>query len=364
VSGRRAGGEAIVMSGWTWQSHNVPERTAIALSRAGWRVLYCENPGSFLRKRGERRFSPARNIEGFRPGILGQRLNRVPVLRRWQIGRLLNRVLEQARELGMKDPAVIYPHGAWVADLAREMKARKIFSVYICMDYIPESENEALAEPADLVLAILPSMYRQLEKRFGEKVRLIPQLGPAEEMLEGGGEPSEALRRLEQIPRPRLAYLGQPQERLDVPLLEKLWNAHPEWQFLSCGEVPGQKRANWHDLGWLSPAEVAQVCRGIDVGLLPYDCQRELYRQCVPLKLFDYFAAGVPVVSTPLVHLDEYEDLVYRGASWEELEDGIRQALAEPADDPRREKRREIARAHSPDALARLLNMLLTGAAA
>ena len=32
--------DAIVISGWTWEASNVPERLALALANAGSRVLY------------------------------------------------------------------------------------------------------------------------------------------------------------------------------------------------------------------------------------------------------------------------------------------------------------------------------------
>jgi len=351
---------AIVMSGWGWETRNVPERLATALARAGWRVLYCSNPSSFLREGSGRRSSLAENVEGFAPMMAGHRLNAFPLARKWQAGLLVKQVLDRARMTNIVRPVVLYPHGGWVVPFARELKRRNIPSVYVCMDHVEKAENEALADAADLVLVIPRTMYDQLKSRFGDKVCKLPQFGP-ELAMPGSEASSEALTRVKQIPRPRLGYLGLPSFRIHGRLLGELLTMHPGLHFVACGPVPGLQLPNLHDLGWIGPRELAAVCGQIDVGFMPYDCTRNFNLHCVPLKLFDYFAAGLPVVSTPIISLWEYRDLVYLGDTAEELAEGVRKALAEPPDDPRREKRRQIARAHAPDKLARLLNTLLSG---
>lgn len=352
---------AIVMSYWDWRTRNVPERLAAALGRAGWRVLYCSNPSSYLRGRSGSRIRLAENVDGFAPKLGGHRLNVFPPARRWQASFLVNQVLKQARQMNIARPLVIYPHGEWLVAFARELKTRGIPCVYLCMDHVREEKSDALAAAADMVLVIPGTVYQSLKERFGDKVHRIPQMGP--ELPERGKTQcdSEVSSRWESIPRPRLAYLGMPLDRLDGELVQNVLTAHPDWHILACGPVPGVKRANLHDIGWIGPQDVAALCRQVDVGFMPYDCARDFNLHCVPLKLFDYFAAGLPVVSTPLFHLRDYRDLVYLGDTAEELVEGIRKALAEPPDDPRREKRRQIAGAHSPEEMSRLLDALLSG---
>jgi GT2 family glycosyltransferase len=85
---------------------------------------------------------------------------------------------------------------------------------------------------------------------------------------------------------------------------------------------------------------------------MPYNCHNEEWLHCIPLKVFEYFAFGIPVVSTPLVHLWEYKDLIYFGDTAEELAGAVEQALQEPPDSPKRAARVEVARRHSVDNLA------------
>lgn len=355
--------QAIVLSGWDWRTNNIPERMALVLARAGWRILYCENPTSFLRRRGPRRFRVSERVEGFGPLLVGHRLNTLPFAARCQAELLVGQILRRAREMGLSQPVVIYPHGHWVVEVARKLKRRGIPGIFICMDQIERKELEALAESSTMTLAIPRATFAQLQEKFGDKIRLIPQFGP--DLQPAGVTPAEsqALARVERIPRPRLAYFGPPTFRLHAGLVKALFAAHPEWHFVTCGPAPNLQLPNLHDIGWVGSKELPAISRAIDAGFMPYDCRNEMNLHCVPLKLFDYFAAGLPVVSTPLVHLRQYGDLVYLGDSTEALAEGIRKALAEPPGDPRRDKRLCVARAHSIDEMAKILPaMLVSGA--
>jgi glycosyltransferase involved in cell wall biosynthesis len=116
---------------------------------------------------------------------------------------------------------------------------------------------------------------------------------------------------------------------------------------------------NEHVLPWYSQNQVPAVLDALDVGLMPYDCTDPKNLHCVPLKLFDYFSRGIPVVSTPIVHLREYGDLVYLGATANELADAVSQALAEPVESPKRAARIAVARKHSIENLSRPISRLL-----
>jgi hypothetical protein len=92
---------------------------------------------------------------------------------------------------------------------------------------------------------------------------------------------------------------------------------------------------------------------------MPYDCINEKNLHCAPLKLLDYFLAGLPVVSTPTIPLWEFKELLYFGDTATEFADAVEAALAEPANSPKRERRVEVARSHSTEALGRRLEEIL-----
>ena len=64
-----------------------------------------------------------------------------------------------------------------------------------------------------------------------------------------------------------------------------------------------------HFLGRKSYAELPAYCRQFDVGLIPFKLN-ELTRAVNPIKLREYLAAGLPVISTPLPEVAIYEQMV------------------------------------------------------
>ena len=46
------------------------------------------------------------------------------------------------------------------------------------------------------------------------------------------------------------------------------------------------------------------------IGFMPYDLSIPKNLYCAPLKLFDYWERGMPVVGTPIVYLRDYPNAV------------------------------------------------------
>jgi hypothetical protein len=352
--------DAIILSGWTWKANNVPERIARALVHAGSRVLYCENPTSLFRGSASEPVTEVSNgifVLGLR--FFGHRFNRNPLLRWIQTQLLVNQITLNAADLALKNPLVIYPHGDFVP-LIKEFKRRGFWLIHICMDYELHLMREH-ARLSDLTLAIPRAAYEELKQQFGEKVKLIPQFGMAENSkFTSDPAISDGVNETSAIKRPRLGYLGRLGGRISSTLLTQVLRKHPGWQFISFGGDDGRALLpNEHVISWGSQKELQTVLDGLDLGFMPYDCSIPKNLHCVPLKLFDYFSRGLPVVSTSIVYLRDFADLVYLGDTAEELDQAIRLALEEPADSPKRSKRMAIARNHSIEKLAQILAPLL-----
>ena len=350
--------DAIILSGWTWEARNVPERLALALNYLGARVLYCEIPVSIFRRMPARLQEVQKDIFRFRPSFFGQRLNRVPVLAQLQAKLLAWQILRNAESIGLKCPLLVYPHGDDCLGIAKEFKSRNLSLVHVCMDYHLKEQLEHV-RLSDLTLTIPEAAYKELRADFGDKIHRLPQLAnkahPAREVIARNSEPAE----LSTIPHPRLLYLGGIEGRVDVDLLGKLLTAHPEWHFISFGVERSLGPPNAHVLSWRSSHELEAVLDHCDLGFLPYDCRDLKNLHCVPLKLFDYFSRGIPVVGTPIVYVQGRDGLVYTGATAEELAECISRALREPKDSPLRQLRLKDAAEHSIEKVAQHLAPLL-----
>jgi hypothetical protein len=348
--------DAVVVSGWTWEAHNVPERLALALAHTGRRILYCERPVSVFRHSPRKLTEVEKGVFAFSPTFYSARLNSSLLSSRFQAKMVATQILKNALKLNLRNPFFIYPHGAFLSPLCRQFKKRGFCLIHVCMDYEPHLSIEHVQQ-ADLTLAIPDIVFRELTQTVGKKVKLIPQFASRDGVVLSG--PRE-LHELSMIPRPRLGYLGNLSGRTSIQLLNELLVEHPEWQFVSFGSTTKWlPLGNEHVLPWYSQNQVPAVLDALDVGLMPYDCTDPKNLHCVPLKLFDYFSRGIPVVSTPIVHLRQYGNLVYLGATANELADAVSQALAEPVESPKRAARIAVARKHSIENLSRPISRVL-----
>lgn len=350
--------DAIVFSGWCWEAFNVPERIALALSLLGMKVLYSENPASLFRHQEREIREVEKGIFGFGPRFFGHRLNSLPFMPDLQAKFLVRQIMENVERLQLSDPIVIYPNMGQLLPVCQQLKSKGFPLVFVCLDF-PSSVLEEHVRIADKTLVIPKAGYHRLKAKFGDKVYLIPQSmrlpDPAATSNNGRNVPPD----LEQIPHPRLGYLGVSQDRLNLAVVEKLLRNHPDWQFVSFGTEKCMDLPNVHILPWRPQRELPDLIAGFDVGFMPYDCSSDMNFYCVPLKTFDYFAAGLPVVATPIFHLWDYKDVVYFGDTPEELAEAVTSALEEPTGSPKKAQRIAVAQEHSIENLSRLLVPLL-----
>jgi glycosyltransferase involved in cell wall biosynthesis len=117
---------------------------------------------------------------------------------------------------------------------------------------------------------------------------------------------------LRHIPSPRLGYVGVISERLDWDLISALSMARPDWNIVFAGRVTHRRyaklmssRSNIHYLGEFSPARVPEFIGQFDLGIMPYR-DTEFFRMSNPLKFYEFCAAGLPCVSSPMDILDQY----------------------------------------------------------
>lgn len=117
------------------------------------------------------------------------------------------------------------------------------------------------------------------------------------------------------IPRPRLGFFGLIRDWVDLDLLADVARQRPQWHIVLVGDSTVDLTAyrslpNMHFLGRKPYADLPAYCRHFDVGLIPFKIN-ELTKAVNPIKLREYLAAGLPVVSTPLPEAALLRELVH-----------------------------------------------------
>jgi len=218
-----------------------------------------------------------------------------------------------------------------------------------------ERRTGALLRAADLVVAVSPGLVERA-RALNPRVALVPNATDVEHFAKALDPRTPTADELSGLPRPVIGFIGFVTPRLDFPVLETLARARPEWSFVFVGPVRGtggeERRLfsfpNVRSLGPRPHGDLPAYLKGIDVGLVPYR-RNALSNVADAIKLYDYLAAGLPIVATPTAGAERFPDLVRIAESAEEFEEGIRSALA--ANGPEAiERRRDAVRPHSWDA--------------
>ncbi len=195
-------------------------------------------------------------------------------------------------------------------------------SVYYCVDewslfeYLDRDtivgHERALLERVDAVFAVNHALADA--KRELNATTFVSPHGVDHELFAKALDPDVKVpAELAALPHPRIGFYGTLREWVDLDLIAGIAKARPKWSIVLIGQQLADVSAiaslpNVHLLGARPHAELPAYCAGFDVGLIPYRTQERM-TFVNPLKLREYLAAGLPVVSTPITEVERYPGL-------------------------------------------------------
>jgi glycosyltransferase involved in cell wall biosynthesis len=118
---------------------------------------------------------------------------------------------------------------------------------------------------------------------------------------------------------------------VDTQLLRFVAARHPDWHIVLAGRSAVaadefDQYPNIHLLGERPYEDLPSLCRYASVGIIPF-VDSDLTAACNPLKLYEYLAAGLPVVSTDIPEVRRFEETVYIGTSHDSFVSACEKAL-------------------------------------
>jgi glycosyltransferase involved in cell wall biosynthesis len=257
---------------------------------------------------------------------------------------------------GLPQPVVLWVYDPCAAEAAGRVGER--FAVYDCVDDYPEqaggdprrravlsSGDAAAAARSRLVFATTRPLFERQSLR-NSRTFLAPNGADYDRF-------SQAVDRT--IAAPDVATLRQPvigfagnitAAKVDFDLLSRLAESRPDWTMLLVGPADrgGRPRvdqlARLPNVVWVGAKPYDELHRYIaafDVGLIPY-AENDYTRSCLPLKLYEYLAAGKPVVASGVPELAGMEPDVLLRVEAEEFAAAVEAVLprSAPADVQRR----------------------------
>lgn len=163
---------------------------------------------------------------------------------------------------------------------------------------------------------------------------------------------------LVKIPSPRIGYTGSLTGRVDFELLEKIAGHNNSWSLVIVGPVAAEvkikvqelaQQANVYYLGPRPYELIPQYLKELDVCIIPYKMHK-WNDYSSPLKLWEYLAAGKPVVSTPAKETEGLKELIWFAQGHGAFIDAIKDVLKSDVRD-RTQCGKKLAQQHSWDKL-------------
>jgi glycosyltransferase involved in cell wall biosynthesis len=275
-------------------------------------------------RRGPRRVSDSLTV--VTPGQLPlPGCNFARKLNAMMVRRAIHRVLDTLP----KQPVQIWSFAPDVSEMAGAFGEELV--LYYCVDafgefpgydrdLIERRERELIAR-SDLVVTTSRPLY-EAKCKLHPEVHLV-QHGVDHELLSRGlRESLPCPADLVNLPRPIMGFVGMIGEWVDLDIVANLAKLRPDSSIVMVGPEltnrgPCANLPNVHFLGSRDHSLLPAYLRYFDVGLIPFR-HVPLTHNANPIKLYEYVAAGLPVVSTPLPAVEAVEDAVWLAEEAEE----------------------------------------------
>jgi glycosyltransferase involved in cell wall biosynthesis len=260
---------------------------------------------------------------------------------------LVRQVKSALKKLGMKNVInmVFNPAAGMIAGELGESEL-----LYYCVDEYTaftgvsdglKEIEEALFRKSDFVVVSAETLLES-KKKFNDKTFLIRHGVDFDHFRQSLDEATEIPAEIADLPKPIIGFHGLLADWVDFELIKKVAGHFKNGSVVLIGKITfdAEKKIkilegvpNIHFLGRKPYEELPSYCKGFDVALNPF-VMNELTRHVNPLKVREYLAAGLPVVSTDIQEVRVLENCSI-GTNHEEFIAKIEEILRNPK--PRRE---------------------------
>lgn len=195
--------------------------------------------------------------------------------------------------------------------------------------------DAALLKRATCVLTCSKYLYHQ-KKDSNSHTFLIPNGVEVSHYEKIGTKDLQVVPVIAEIKHPIVGYTGSLHlARLDIDLICQLAKSYPDHNFVFVGpnflplEVTTKLRTfpNIHLLGAVPYLQIPNYMQAFDALMIPHVISN-FTESLNPLKMFEYLAAGLPVIATDIAGVRDYRETFKVAASTEEFIQGISEVLA------------------------------------
>lgn len=231
-------------------------------------------------------------------------------------------------------------------------------SVFYAWKKLLNKNYKYIAFKADTIFGVSRALAHTFDKEWRRNIDVISN---GVEYIKNG----------EELKRKHAAkivvYLGTLENRIDIALLQKMASEHRDKRFVFIGpiwstvkkslDVALSRYSNCKFLGRMPYFKATQYLLSCDVGIVPH--KRTTFTSSNdPLKIYDYLAAGLPVVTTQEVVDKSINELLYLSKNTEEFSKNITRAFKENSEEMREKRRRVVMQHHWSNKINRMLTII------
>jgi hypothetical protein len=363
-------GDVLYFSNVEWNLFQRPQSLSLEFARRGYRVFY---------------FEPMLSLGNIVHHVITGKSLKLPLLTRNNVFLLRPLLSLSTFRFGVTQNIDKKIFSLWFENVQKKYEIRKNALVMINLPYwwrnifdremFPESKivydciddthvhsrtgkmhdrmdmsERILVSEADVCFATADELYRKM-KRSTSRAYLLPNaLSPEHFLSKSNQTPGN----LATLPRPLIGFVGALYDHIDFKVFEIIANTLKEGTVVLVGFTNRKgdlvrllaNHRNIYYAGAKPFNEVPAYIKAFDVSLNPFKINT-IGNSVNPLKLYEYSIFGQPIVSARTKEMEKYADTVYLYSSRDEIEGVLQQALVEPADDPKRERRIRFAMANS-----------------
>ncbi len=179
-------------------------------------------------------------------------------------------------------------------------------------ELVGELERDLL-QKVNIVFTSATRLYEN-KKKINPNTYLVTNAGEAEHYSRVLSGKCKIPNDIADIKHPIIGFFGGISDWIDLDLLEYIARIRPQWSFFMIGPIMTnisqlQRLSNVRFVGLKSYEQLPDYVKIYDVCIIPFKINK-LTASVNPVKLYEYLAAGKPVVSTALPEVEKFRDVI------------------------------------------------------